>query len=250
MLFYIIILISGIVVDQLTKLYAVNVLAKVTTVPIIPNVFHLTYVENTGAAFSMLSGMQTFLIIITMIFIAGLLYLFIVLPKKRQYFEINLALAFIISGAIGNLIDRLRFHYVVDFFDFRIIGFAIFNIADILVVLGCILLVIAIWRNKFPGDKSELKSFKPKAPSNQKRQPQQRKGSTGTTASRRTPQKKTMKARPTTKRKVSDVKPQIDTTIETLSRTDRQNAPYNPSGVDFNPTPPDELPSALKHRKE
>ncbi|MEG2651020.1 MAG: hypothetical protein RSA63_09125, partial [Eubacterium sp.] len=66
----------------------------------------------------------------------------------------------------------------------------------------------------------------------------------------RTPQKKTMKARPTTKRKVSDVKPQIDTTIETLSRTDRQNAPYNPSGVDFNPTPPDELPSALKHRKE
>jgi signal peptidase II len=161
MLFYIIIMVAVAAFDQLTKLYAVYSLAKVTTVPIIPNVFHLTYVENTGAAFSTFSGQQTFLIVITIIFILALGYLFAVLPKDRRYFNVNLALAFIIGGALGNLIDRIRLNYVVDFFDFRVIGFAIFNVADSFVVIGCIIMVIAIWQNRFPQKKEEFRTILP-----------------------------------------------------------------------------------------
>ena len=148
MLFYILFIIGGIVVDQLTKYLAVTFLSPVTTVPVIPHVFHLTYVENTGAAFSIFAGKQIFLILLTLIFIIVLIYFFVIMPKTKRYFDVNLALSMIISGAVGNLIDRIRLNYVIDFFDVRLIGFAIFNIADIFVVVGCILMVIAIFRNK------------------------------------------------------------------------------------------------------
>ena len=72
MLFYILFIIGGIVVDQLTKYLAVTFLSPVTTVPVIPHVFHLTYVENTGAAFSIFAGKQIFLILLTLIFIVVL----------------------------------------------------------------------------------------------------------------------------------------------------------------------------------
>lgn len=154
MLIYLIIIGICIGVDQFMKLLAVDYLAAVTTVPIIPNVFHLTYVENDGAAFSLFSGQQTFLIVITFIFLAGLCYVLYALPKNMRYFRLNLAFTLIISGATGNLIDRLRFHHVVDFFDFRLIGFAIFNLADVFVVVGCAIVVIEILRNRFPDLKS------------------------------------------------------------------------------------------------
>ena len=156
MLLCILIILIGIGIDQLSKLYAVKVLATLTTMPIIPNVFHLTYIENDGAAFSIFSGKQTFLIIITIIAIVIIGIILFAIPKKKKYFLTNFAFSLILSGAIGNLIDRIRFNYVVDFFDFRLIGFAIFNIADCFVVIGCFLLILAIWRNHFPQSRSEL----------------------------------------------------------------------------------------------
>lgn len=147
MLLYIVIIIAGVVLDQLSKQFAVIWLSGITTLPIIPNVLHLTYVENTGAAFSLFSNMRFFLIIVTLLFAAGIGYLFYILPKTKPYRNINIALSLMLSGAIGNLIDRIRLAYVVDFFDFRIIGFAIFNVADILVVCGTGLLIYSLLKN-------------------------------------------------------------------------------------------------------
>lgn len=148
MLLYIIIIVIGVIIDQISKSVAVLALSDVSTIPIIPNVFHLTYVENTGAAFSLFEDMQIFLILITSAFIFALGYLLYILPKTKHYRLSCFALSLMISGALGNLIDRIRLSYVVDFFDFRIIGFAIFNVADTLVVCGTILLAYALLKNK------------------------------------------------------------------------------------------------------
>lgn len=132
--------------DQLTKLLAVHFLAPITTLPLIPKVFHLTYVENTGAAFSLLAGRSVFLILLTAALIAALIALLVRQPKTRAARPLNLALTMVIGGALGNLLDRLHYGYVVDFFDCRIIDFAVFNVADCFVVVGCVLVVASILR--------------------------------------------------------------------------------------------------------
>lgn len=246
MLFFIIIMAAGILVDQLTKLYAVKVLSTYVTVPIIPKVFHLTFVKNTGAAFSLLSGKQVFLIIITCVLIIALVYAFVILPKKARFFDLNLALSLIISGAVGNLIDRIHYQYVVDFFDFRIIGFAIFNVADVLVVVGSILMVIVIWRNHFPSDASELNHpIKVKAKSTRQEGPNK-----STSTSQPPEQREPLKARKKTKRKVADVPPAVKTHIESIDTTPANDSEEAPENVDFTPSPPLEIPAALRHNKK
>ncbi len=148
MLIYIIIIVAGIIFDQITKFWAKNILSGMTTYSIIPNVLHFTYVENTGAAFNIFSDKQLFLIIITLVFIVLLGYLFYLLPKTKNYNLANLALALMLSGAIGNLIDRIFLSYVIDFIDFRIIHFAVFNVADSLVVIGALLLLYSYLKNQ------------------------------------------------------------------------------------------------------
>ena len=105
---------------------------------LIPNFFSITYVHNTGAAFSILSG-NTFLIIIISLIILYLLYLFIL--KDNKYFICNILL---VGGILSNLIDRIFRGYVIDYLDFNIFGynFPIFNLADICIVIGSILLVL------------------------------------------------------------------------------------------------------------
>lgn len=148
MVFYVLIIIFGVALDQLTKYLAATYLAAVYTVPIIPHVFHLTYVENNGAAFGIFGGRQIFLIVLTLIFVVLLFWFLLRLPKNRKYYDLDFAVALIIAGAVGNLIDRIRLNYVIDFFDIRLIGFAIFNVADVFVVCGCLLALIALLRNK------------------------------------------------------------------------------------------------------
>ncbi|MGL5750765.1 MAG: signal peptidase II, partial [Paraclostridium sp.] len=105
------------------------------------NVFHLTYVENRGAAFGMFQNSQTIFIIVAIgASIVGLYYLY----NKKLNLLGSSAILLIISGAIGNLIDRVRLGFVVDYFDFRFIWDYVFNIADIFVVVGTILLCIYI----------------------------------------------------------------------------------------------------------
>lgn len=134
-----------VLLDQFTKSLVVKYIKSIHTLPIIENVFHLTYVENRGAAFSIFQGKQTFLIVVTLIFTIFLIYYLIKVPTTRDSLWFKISLSFIIGGAIGNLIDRIRFGYVIDFFDFRIIHFAIFNTADSFVVVGTILLVLVIF---------------------------------------------------------------------------------------------------------
>jgi len=141
---YIAIVAIGIALDQLTKWLAVVFLKSVSTVPIIKGVLHLTYLENTGAAFGMFNKPEQrwiFLTVSTVAILAMVFYLFSGLCEGKLA---GVALAMLISGGIGNMIDRLLLGYVVDFIDFRLIHFAIFNGADTFVCVGAGLLVLAL----------------------------------------------------------------------------------------------------------
>ena len=127
--------------DQLSKIWAINDLKAIGSIPIIQNVFHLTYVENRGAAFGMLENNQIIFVIVALAAsIFGLYYL----HTKKINLIGKTGIILIISGAIGNAIDRLRLGFVVDYFDFRIIWEYVFNIADVFVVVGTILLCVYI----------------------------------------------------------------------------------------------------------
>ncbi|AIS52616.1 lipoprotein signal peptidase LspA [Thermoanaerobacter kivui] len=131
--------------DQLTKYLAVKYLMLIGSYPVIKNFFHLTYVENKGAAFGMLQNKTLFFIVITVIVGAVLIYSMIKLPGNSVY---NYTLAMILGGAIGNLIDRVRLGYVVDFIDFKFFP-AVFNVADSFIVIGAIILgYLMIFREK------------------------------------------------------------------------------------------------------
>ncbi len=133
-------------VDQLIKFAVVSNMQLYDTIPIINDVLHITYVLNDGAAFSMLSGQSWILCGVTSALMIGLLFYFF--SKKTTHFPTLCALGLVISGGIGNLIDRffngdtLFQGKVVDFVDFRLINFAVFNFADCCVVIGVIFLMV------------------------------------------------------------------------------------------------------------
>lgn len=138
---WILIIIATIWLDQLSKWLAVTFLQGNPSVPIIPEVLQLTYLENRGAAFGMLQDHRwVFLIISTVGISAIFLYLIIKRPQSKL---LCTSLAFIVGGGIGNMIDRVLLGYVVDFIDFCLIHFAIFNIADSFVCVGAGML--ALW---------------------------------------------------------------------------------------------------------
>ena len=140
-LLFSIIILAGIVIDQLTKLLCVRFLRPVSTVPIIKDVLHLTYVENRGAAFGMLSDSRwVFMLVSTVAIIGMLLFLYLGFAQNGLY---EISLAMVISGGIGNMIDRIALGYVVDMIDFRLIDFAVFNGADSFVCVGAGLLILA-----------------------------------------------------------------------------------------------------------
>ena len=120
--------------DQLIKLLVENTLSKYNTVPIIPSVFHLTYVRNTGAAFGILQNKTFFLILVTAAILIGVIIFMVINKRNNKIFLWSLSL--IISGGIGNLIDRIVYGYVIDYIDVRIINFAVFNLADSYVFIG------------------------------------------------------------------------------------------------------------------
>ncbi len=137
---YLIIIILGLVVDRLTKIYAVNNFMEKS---IDGKLINLTYLENRGAAFGILQDKRRVFIILTTAIVLYLLYYF-VKNIKTSPMILNLSLAMIISGAIGNFYDRLIQGYVVDFLEFSFVKFPVFNVADILVTVGCALMIIYI----------------------------------------------------------------------------------------------------------
>ena len=139
---YTAVILGGIVIDQLSKLLAVKLLAPIGSVPIWSGVLHLTYVENRGAAFGMLADHRwVFMSISTVAITAIAIYLYSGKGTSKLF---NSALALIVSGGIGNMIDRIALRYVVDFIDFALIDFAVFNIADSFVCIGAGMLVLSL----------------------------------------------------------------------------------------------------------
>ncbi len=144
MFLWIAIILGSVALDQLTKYLTVFYLKPVDTVPLIKDVLHLTYVENTGAAFGMMKDSRwVFMTVSSVAIVAVLCYLFIKRPTDKLE---CVSLAFIVGGGIGNMIDRTVLGYVVDMIDFRLINFAVFNVADSFVCVGAGLMVLAMIR--------------------------------------------------------------------------------------------------------
>lgn len=129
------------IIDIISKKLVVSFMIENESIKVIDNFFSLTYVKNTGVAFSMIEG-YVWLIIIATIVILFMLFKFIKDDTNNKFDLISYG--FIIGGAVGNLIDRLFYGYVVDFFDFSIFSYQapIFNVADIFIVVGVFMLII------------------------------------------------------------------------------------------------------------
>ena len=133
-----------ILLDQGTKLWALASLKPSHNVTLVDGFMDLEFVENTGVAMGMLDGQRGLILITTVIITIGLIWFYITMPKKKEYFPLRVSLVLILSGAIGNIIDRLFRGYVVDFFKFTFVKWYVFNVADIYVVTGVILLALMI----------------------------------------------------------------------------------------------------------
>ena len=145
---YLVLIVGLVFVDLLIKRLVLLFLQPVGSVPLIEGVLHLNYRENTGAAFSMFRGHTELIAVVTAVAICGVLYL--LLFGKERGRGLSFALAMICAGGIGNLYDRLARGFVVDYIDLRVIHFAVFNFADMLVVCGAILLGVSmlLWEKK------------------------------------------------------------------------------------------------------
>ena len=137
---YIIIIILGLILDRVSKIYAVN---NFIENPIESPFINLTYLENRGAAFGILQDKRIFFLIITIAIVCYLLYYFYKSYKTNPTI-LNTALAMIISGALGNFYDRFVNGFVFDFLEFSFFSFPVFNVADIFVNLGCGLMIVYI----------------------------------------------------------------------------------------------------------
>ena len=131
-----------IIIDQITKRIAVNVLADGLRIPLINGVREFTFVQNRGAAFGIMQNALPFFVVITLAALCVITYFLLHIPSQKRYLPLRICLCFIAAGAIGNFIDRLRLSYVRDFIYFSLIDFPVFNVADIYITCATILLVL------------------------------------------------------------------------------------------------------------
>lgn len=135
--------------DQWSKWMIMTRMAEGQSIPLVDSILYLTYVRNPGAAFGMLPNKTAFFIFVTFAVMLGIIWFFRRIPESRVWLKVGLALQ--MGGAVGNLIDRIRFGHVVDFFDFRV--WPVFNVADIGIVIGVGILFIELMRrDPTPGD--------------------------------------------------------------------------------------------------
>lgn len=126
--------------DQFFKYLIVSDMFLGQSIPVIPGIFHLTYIQNPGAAFGILANQRWLFVAIAIILIAAAAYF---APQiKRLSFSMRTAIALLVGGAAGNLIDRISIGRVVDYMDFRI--WPIFNFADVAIVLGCLFIICSL----------------------------------------------------------------------------------------------------------
>lgn len=139
------------VFDQYTKFLAITKLKDHPAFVCWDGVLELRYLENRGSAFGMLQNQKIFILFVGFVFLAMILFFLLKLPEKKKFCVVHILLSFIIAGGIGNMIDRFRFDYVVDFIYFVLIDFPIFNVADICIVCGTIclfLLFLFVYKEK------------------------------------------------------------------------------------------------------
>ena len=150
---YILLFAAFLASDMLVKHWTVEVLKEVGSMEVIPGFLALTYAENKGAAFSMLSGARWFFIVVAAIFIGILWYMY-----KKNYFTTwwsKLGAVMIVAGTVGNAIDRVRYGYVVDMFEVLFMKFAIFNVADIFITVGAVFFLLYMFVTEFDDKKKK-----------------------------------------------------------------------------------------------
>ncbi len=144
LLFDILVIFLLITADQYTKEMAVVHLKDKPAYIIINGVLELNYLENKGAAFGMLENQKFFFIFVAIVILGVISYVLYKMPDNKKYTILHLLLSMIAAGAIGNMIDRIRLNYVVDFIYFVLINFPIFNVADIYVSVSTFVLVLLL----------------------------------------------------------------------------------------------------------
>lgn len=146
---YLYMIITFLLIDQVSKYLVKSYMSIGQTIAVIPNFFHITYVENPGAAFGMLAYKTPLFIGLSFVVILGIIYYL----KKLESSNLltRLAMGMLIAGALGNLIDRLQTGMVIDFIDFRGIWPFVFNIADVTICIGVGLLILELLRESKEG---------------------------------------------------------------------------------------------------
>ncbi len=135
-----IIIIFTVIFDQITKIIALNYLKDSSDITAIPGILGFSYVENKGAAFGIFSDNRWIFMVFSTIAIIAMVYFLATLKKQSLIYIVSLS--FLVGGGIGNMIDRIARGYVIDFFKFLFVKFAVFNVADCFVTVGAVLLAI------------------------------------------------------------------------------------------------------------
>jgi signal peptidase II len=137
-----VIAVLAVIADQITKYIVVENIELRGTVPFIPGFMSFYHTRNTGAAFSMFSDQRWVFMVFS--FISMGLIIFILIKEYKRHKLLNIALAMVLGGGIGNMIDRIRLEYVVDFFKTEFMDFAVFNVADCFITVGAVLLGVYV----------------------------------------------------------------------------------------------------------
>ena len=132
-----------VIIDRITKLLLIN-----KEITIIPNFLNFTYTENNGVAFGIASN-NTILIVLMNVIILAIIIKFLKEKFSKTNYIIILSLIMILAGGIGNLIDRIAMGYVIDFIDVNILDFPAFNVADISITVGVIMIMIILIKSLF-----------------------------------------------------------------------------------------------------
>lgn len=141
-------------IDQWIKYWTVTNISLHETMEFIPSILSLTYIRNTGAAWSILEGRMGFFFVVTMIAVVVVTYLLI--KYRAEHWLFTIGLSFVLAGALGNFIDRMRLGYVVDMFQTEFMNFPIFNVADVSLFIGvAFIFIYTLFEEKLKGNKYE-----------------------------------------------------------------------------------------------